>query len=143
MKTVFIVMSALFLFACGQSNEKKNNPVKTEEIRDHIAVLDFHTDHRCESCITIEKLTQETLNAYFKNELKDSTITFSLINVDAAENKEMAEEYEAFGTSLMISVFKNGEEDVLDLTEWAFEAIHGNDFKAELKKELAIALKKL
>lgn len=136
-------MSAIILFSCGQSNEKSNDKVKTGEIKNHIEVLDFHTDHRCESCVAIEKLTNETLNEYFKGELKDSTITFSLINVDTPENKELAESYEAFGTSLMISVFKNGEEDVLDLTEWAFGAIHGNDFKTELKKELDVALKKL
>lgn len=143
MKSLLFVLTTIFLFSCG-SDDKENSEKSTfKRSGNYVAILDFHTDHRCKSCVTIEKLTKETLQENFKSELIDSTIVFSLINVDAAENKTIAEEYEAFGTSLMISVFKNGEEEVLDLTEWAFEAIHGDDFKTELKNEIKEALKKL
>lgn len=143
MKNIIYLFSTLLLFACGESPETVEKSVVVQPNKNYVAVYDFHTDHRCESCITIEKLTKETLNEHFSNELKDSTIIFSLVNVDAPENQTIAEEYEAFGTALMINVLKDGEEDVLDLTEWAFDAIHGDDFKNELKKELDQALKKL
>jgi len=143
MKKFIYFFSIVLLFSCGQSKEQNKETESVSPNKNYIAVYDFHTDHRCESCLTIEKLTKETLNESFKNELNDSTIVFSLINVDVAENDKIAEEYQAFGTALMITVFKDGEEDILDLTEWAFEAIHGNDFKKELKKELNNGLKKL
>lgn len=143
MKKVIFLLTTLLLFSCGESNDDNGKSVIVELDKNHVAVYDFHTDHRCESCLTIERLTKETLNENFGSNLKDSTITFTLINVDAKENQKIAEEYEAFGTALMITVFKDGEEDILDLTEWAFDAIHGDDFKSELKKELNQALKKL
>lgn len=143
MNKAIYLLSIVFLFSCSESDEMNKDVPKSKNVKNHIEVLDFHTDHRCESCLKIEKLTKETLNEFFKKELEEGTITFSLINVDVEENKEVAEEYEAFGTALMISVFKDGEEDLLDLTQWAFEAIHGDAFKSELTKELKIALKKL
>lgn len=143
MKKVIFLLTTLFLFSCSESIDKNEAPANTKPTKNHVAVYDFHTDHRCESCITIERLTKETLNESFPNQLEDSTIVFSLINVDSPENQKIAEEYEAFGTALMITVFKDGEEDILDLTEWAFDAIHGEDFKNELKKELDQALKKI
>ena len=143
MKKVIFLLTTVLLFSCGESNDKIEKSVQSEPSKNHVAVYDFHTDHPCESCITIENLTKETLNENFSSNMKDSTITFTLINVDSPENQVMAEEYDAFGTALMITVFKDGEEDILDLTEWAFDAIHGDNFKSELKKELGIALKKL
>ncbi|MFA7273021.1 MAG: nitrophenyl compound nitroreductase subunit ArsF family protein [Crocinitomicaceae bacterium] len=137
------LLSLLILFSCGQPDKKGEVNVKSEKSENHIEVLDFHTDHRCVSCLKIEELTRATLKESFQAELNDSLILFSLINVDSPENQTIAEEYEAFGTALMISVFKDGEESVLDLTEWAFNAIHGTDFKSELKKELKDALKQL
>jgi len=143
MKKIIFILGVLTFVSCSQSNketEESNTPKKESN---YIAVYDFHNDHRCKSCLTIERLAKETLEENFKNEMDDSTIIFSLINVDAPENEEMAEEYEAFGTDLMIVVFKDGEEDILDLTDWAFEAIHTDEFKSEFKKEIDIALKKL
>lgn len=143
MKKVIFLLTTLFLFSCSDSIDKNEALVNTKPTKNYVAVYDFHTDHRCESCLIIEQLTKETLNESFPNQLEDSTIVFSLINVDSPENQKIAEEYEAFGTALMITVFKDGEEDILDLTEWAFDAIHGEDFKNELKKELDQALKKI
>lgn len=143
MKNLIFLFSTLLLFACDGSTDNVEKSVVVQPNKNYVAVYDFHTDHRCESCLIIEKLTKETLNESYSSNLKDSTIIFSLINIDAVDNQNIAEEYEAFGTALMITVFKDGEEDVLDLTEWAFDAIHGDDFKNELKKELDQALKKL
>lgn len=133
----------MVLVSCKQNESIEKTEVSFPVERNHVAVFDFHNDHRCTSCVTIEKLSKETLNEFFKPELEDSTVVFSLVNVDLPENEKMAEEYEVYGTALMIVVFKDGEEDVLDLTDWAFEAIHGDDFKPEFKKEIELALNKL
>lgn len=145
MKKLIFVLSLAVLAACGSPNEEaKTNEGNTADItKNYVAVYDFHAANRCETCRAIEKETKETLNEVFKQELKDSLITFRLINAEAEENAALAEEYAAFGTTLAITVFKDGEKEIIDETNWAFDAIHGDDFKKELKEKLNTALGKL
>jgi uncharacterized lipoprotein YajG len=145
MKKLIFVLSLAILAACSSPSEEvktnEKNPVKTA--KNYVAVYDFHSANRCETCRAIEKETKETLNEHFKNELKDSSITFRLINAEAEKNAALAEEYAAFGTTLAITVFKDGEKEIIDETNWAFDAIHGDDFKEELTEKLNSALEKL
>ena len=143
MKKLIFLMSSVLLFSCSESNEQNSNLESVKLDKDHIAVYDFHTEHRCETCLAIEKATKETLNKKFKTQLDDQTITFTLINADAAENQEIAEKYAAFGTTLAITIVKGEQEEIIDITNWAFDAVHGDDFESELSEKLNTALDKL
>ena len=146
MKKVIFLMSTVIFFACSQPSETKqtsDSKTTTTIEKDHIAVYDFHTDHRCETCLAIEKATKETLGANFKEQLDENIITFTLINADSEENQTIAEEYSAFGTTLAITIIKDGKKDIIDITNWAFDAIHGDSFKSELTEKLKNALEKL
>lgn len=136
-------MSVAFLFSCGQSNEKSQKSVNSEPEKDHIAVYDFHTEHRCETCLAIEEATRKTLDKNFKSQVDNQTITFTLINAEAEENQALAEEYGAFGTTLAITIFKGNNKEIIDITNWAFDAVHGNNFESELTEKLDDALAKL
>ena len=137
------LLSTVLLFACSPSNDQKPEAPSSEPTKNHVAVYDFHTDHRCETCLAIEKATKETLNNHFKAQLDDETITFSLYNADDEKNAALAEKYTAYGTTLAITIFNDGKEEIIDITNWAFEAVHGDDFEAELKTQLTEALAKL
>lgn len=143
MKKIILLLSTVLFFSCGQSNEESKTTSIKELNKDHIAVYDFHTTHRCETCLAIEKATKETLNKNFKSQLDDQTITFTLINADATENHDLAEEYAAYGTTLAITIIKDGESEIIDITNWAFDAIQGDDFGAELTEKLNDALEKI
>ena len=136
-------MSVIFLFSCGQTNEKNEESVINEPEKDHVAVYDFHAEHRCETCLAIEKATKETLEKNFQSQIDDQTITFTLINAEAEENQALAEEYAAFGTTLAITIFKGDKKDIIDITNWAFDAVHGDNFEKELTEKLNDALAKL
>lgn len=143
MKKIILLLTTLLLFSCGQSDEEsKETSIKVQN-KDHIAVYDFHTAHRCETCLAIEKATKETLSKNFKSQVDDQIITFTLINADAEENQNIAEEYEAFGTTLAITIIKNGEKEIIDITNWAFDAVQGDDFETELTEKLNDALEKI
>jgi len=102
-----------------------------------IDVIDFHTDHRCKTCLTIEGLTKEVLNSTFAPQLKNGTLTFRLVNVDDKANAKVAEDFGAYGTALFLHVHKNGKAEKIDLTEWAFmKAGDAAAFKAELTKRI-------
>lgn len=143
MKKIIYLMSTVLLFSCGQSNGEKQQVSSNESTKNHIAVYDFHTTHRCETCLAIEKATLKTLNKNFKSQLDDETITFTLINADEKENQVLAEEYAAFGTTLAITIFKDDKKEIIDITNWAFDAVHGDNFESELTHKLHDASKKL
>lgn len=136
-------MSTALLFSCGQTDNGNQQTKTNEPTKDHIAVYDFHTEHRCETCLAIEKATKETLENNFKSQVDDQTITFTLINAEAEENQTLAEEYAAFGTTLAITIFKGEKKEIIDITNWAFDAVHGDNFEKELTEKLNDALTKL
>ncbi|HEY1115955.1 MAG TPA: nitrophenyl compound nitroreductase subunit ArsF family protein [Chitinophagaceae bacterium] len=97
-------------------------------------VLQFHLEHRCATCLKIEKLTRATLASYFKD------VPFTLVNVEKKENGKMAEQFGVYGTALFLYNPATGKKN--NLTELAFLKV-GNEamFTAELKKQVEEFLK--
>ena len=58
-----------------------------------VEIIQFHSEHRCVTCLKIEELTKEAIKSY-------TGMSFKLINVDDAKNKKMAEKFEAAGTAV-------------------------------------------
>jgi hypothetical protein len=128
----------LFVTACTSNAQQ---PAKSTTTATRIDVIDFHNEHRCKTCLTIQSLTEEVLNTTFAAEKKAGTITFRTANVDDKANAKLAEEFGAYGSALFLHVHKNGKAEKIDLTEWAF--MTANDaakFKAELTKKLRTVL---
>lgn len=141
-KFLTIVVITLLFSSC--KNQDKSQATILDASVSKIEVLDFHSTHRCMTCNAIEKNTKYTLNTYFAEELKDHKITFQVINVDEKENEEIAEKFEASGTTLILNVIKKGKETQINLTDFAF--MNGNDqdaFSKELKAKIATELKSL
>ncbi len=145
MKTIRILTAfvcALIFTSChGQSNNQILTPDQTIT---KIEVIDFHATHRCMTCNAIESNTKYTLDTYFSTELDEGKITFQTINVDKKENQKIAEKFEVYGTALFLNVIKNGNEDKINLTDFAF--LNGNnkkDFSEKLKAKIEHELKTL
>jgi len=138
--SALVVVVSLVLFSCkGKAQSEKT---VNEKVANKIEVIDFHSTHRCMTCNAIESSTKFTLDTYFKNEVENNKITFQIVNVDLDENLKIAEKFEATGTALFLNVVKDGKEEQIDLTEFAF--MNGNDqkvFSDELKVKLEEALK--
>ena len=138
-----IPLALLILFAGCSGNEKKKKTV-TANGAARIEVLDFHTTHRCKTCLTIEQLTKGLLAESYSREMKEGLISFRLINADDEANAEIVEKFLAFGTTLIINTVKNGQESHVDLTSFAFmNADDETKFKAGLKKHLEESLQKI
>ncbi|MBK5208415.1 MAG: hypothetical protein JJE44_02790 [Flavobacteriaceae bacterium] len=136
------IIVSLFLFSCTGNAQNKTATKQAKE--DSIEVIDFHSTNRCMTCKAIEANTKYTLDTYFANEVKTGKIVFKIVNVDKKENEQMAEKFEASGTALFLNVIKEGKENHIDLTNFAF--MKGNDkeaFSSELKETLKIQLKSL
>jgi hypothetical protein len=93
-----------------------------------VEIIQFHSEHRCVTCLKIEELTKEAVNAY-------TGMTFKLVNIDDAKNEKMAEQFEAAGTALFIYNPKTGKKK--DMTDFAFmNASNKTKFIEGMKKEI-------
>jgi phosphoribosylanthranilate isomerase len=130
MKNLSITMFTFFafLFSTCNSQAQQNGVTKTVN-KQNIEVIQFHSEHRCFTCLKIETITKATLKKHFQ------TISFSLINVDDKKNAKQAEKFEATGTALFLFNSATGKKK--DLTDFAFmKAGDEKKFEAELKKHI-------
>lgn len=70
-----------------------------------IEIIHFHGTNQCWSCVTMGDLAEETINTYFKDELKSGKITFEHLNAELSENYVKAKKYEVTGSSLWIGTY--------------------------------------
>ena len=132
----FLFYIGLLVFSsCNEQNNSKT--INTTDTSTKIEVIDFYGTHRCVTCEAIEANAAYTVNTYFKDQLASGKLSFMTVNVDDEANYNIAERFEATGTALFINVIKDGKENHIDLTNFAFQK--GKDkkvFSAELKAKI-------
>ena len=95
MKNLSIAIFAFIAFtlnACNGNAQQNNSNAQVNTIE----VIQFHSEHRCITCLKIEKLARATLASNFKS------VPFKLVNVDDKRNVKMTEQFEATGTALFL-----------------------------------------
>lgn len=141
-KILSVLALSIVLFSCNSNAQ--NGQKKLSKPKNKIEVIDFHSTHRCVTCTAIEANTKYTLETYFSEEIESNKITFQSVNVDEEKNYEIAEKFEASGTSLFLNVVVNGKESILNLTDFAFSKGRDKEaFSVELKLKIEAQLKKL
>ena len=131
MKRLLLLTVAAAFVACGQ--KPAGNSVDSIRSSDGVEVLSFHAKKRCPTCIAIENLTREVVEADFAAQLADSSLVFRVVNI--SEEEALADKYEVTWSSLLVIRHRKGAERVTDLTESAFANARSNPekFKAELR----------
>jgi len=120
-----------FVFSsCQNKAQNMNDQANVSEfkLKPNIEVIQFHSEHRCQTCLDIEAMTKEAILPY-------GGIPFRLINVDDSNNKSISNEFKTAGTSLFIYNPVQGKK--LDLTDFAFmNASDKEKFIRGLQKEI-------
>ena len=98
----------------GISQKNEDQEIKPAE---KIQLYLFHSTNRCYSCITAGEYAKKTLEQNFSKELESEKIEFREINVDLAENKEVAAKFKATGTSLFINSVIDGQDNIKEDTQ--------------------------
>lgn len=70
--------------------------------RHKIVAYYFHGTVRCETCLNIEKYTDEALNTYFADELADGRLVWRVINREVPPNEHFVEDYQLYSQALII-----------------------------------------
>ena len=142
----FAILSslAISLFFVSCKGKAQGNQSTATNIANKIEVIDFYGTHRCVTCKAIEASTKYTLDTYFSDEQKNGTIVFKTVNVDDKKNYEIAENFEASGTSLFLNVIIDGKESHINLTDFGYAKGRDQEaFSKELKAKIDTALKTL
>lgn len=131
-------------FSCTGQESTGSQATAPEARANQVEVIDFHSTHRCKTCVKIERHTETLLKAAFPEEMASGKITFKTVNIDKPENAAMAERFQAGGTALYLNVVHDGQEKHVDLTDMAFmKAFDEQAFHASLKAEIEAQLKPL
>ena len=145
MKNLFYTLiAALLLISCGNSTEKKTETASTDvKQADRIEVLYFHGAQRCVTCKAIEANTKALLDSLYSNEIALGKIVYKIIDISQKENEEVADKYEVTWSSLFVNRWKNGTEEVNNMTEFGFANAKSDpdSFKNGIKSKIDELLK--
>lgn len=146
-----LLILSIFIFT-GCSNDNKtyyfneDGTMTTEkpvaQTANKIQVFTFHETQRCVTCIAIGKLSNETINEYYQDELKTGKIEVREINIDLPENKELAEKFQASGSALKINAIYDGQDHISeDTAVWRLTS-NPIQYKSYLKNKIDTLLGK-
>lgn len=122
----FLILFSGLFFIHINAGYAQSNAIKTKKAE--IEVIQFHSEHRCATCLKIEEMTKETVKEF-------SGVPFRLINVDDKKNEKIAAQFEAAGTALFLHNPKTGKKK--DLTDFAFlNSGNKTKFIEGMKKEI-------
>lgn len=145
--SLYLLFVATVFFSCGNgSNKKPNTSAQTEfnadahvvSNRDRIEVLYFHSAQRCITCRAIEKHTKELLDSLYSAELANGAIVYKSIDISLKENEAIVDKYEVAWSSLIVSKWDKGNEQVDNMTDYAFSYAKGQPevFKTGIKHKI-------
>ena len=142
MKHLFLIAISLLLFSCS-GKPKTENKQEVSARGDRVEVIYFHGKQRCVTCSAIEQLTNEVLEATFRNQIDKGAVVYKVIDISDPQNEAITDKYEVTWSSLYINGWKGGKETVNNMTEFSFANEKGSPdiFKEGIKNKINELLK--
>lgn len=107
--TVVLLAFASFTFAFQLAKEFKTTAGESIKLREGLNVVCTHAAARCTTCLTVEKLTKESLDEYFPDELHSGEIVFQDLDYTHPDASQFAEKYNVATASVVLVLVRNGE----------------------------------
>ncbi len=130
-KISFLISAAVMITGMLIGSAFAGEPVQQVAKSTPIEVYYFHMTHRCTTCQTVEKVSEEAVNEFFADAVKKGDVTFKAINIEDKENKALVKKLKVQGQSLLIV---NGK-DQINITDKGFmyAMTEPEKLKAEIK----------
>jgi len=122
-----------------KNNSGTVNETVTEQKPENITikVVKFEPDNPCQGCTNLGNYAEETIKTHFPEEYKSGKITYETVNYQDPKNRRIIEKYNVMGSSLYITVIKDGKEEIIDANDmWNYvwdEDKYTNIFKNKLE----------
>lgn len=95
---------------CSQCTSKSCDTQVADKSTEGAGIYYFHGDRKCKTCKVVGSKAKELAEKL--------NIKFFDVNIDQVENKNLAEEFQATGSSLFVKHAKSGK--IEDMTNFAF-----------------------
>lgn len=145
-KLFYLLIATIVLISCGNgSKNKTETSIAKENQTNRVEVLYFHGAQRCITCRAIEANTVALLDSLYSKEQADGKIIFKVIDISKKENEQIADKYEVTWSSLFVNDWKDGKENVNNMTEFSFSNARNapDKFKEGIKSKIDELLKQL
>lgn len=135
----------LLLFASvtlGVQIGKEFRTVRPIRLSNGLNVVCTHATARCTTCLTVERLTQELLDAVFSKQIESGRIVFRDVNFEQPEANDFCAEYEVATSSVVLVDVREGKAVAgVNLADEVWK-LHtdGPKFKDMLKKHIETML---
>jgi hypothetical protein len=118
MLLVFVAVSVVYLVMneTRKPTQPGGDQTTEENVRnagstDRLIVYYFHGNKRCNTCRTIEALTEEAITTGFSEQLESGRIEWKTVNVDETENGHFVGDYELTTRSVVLVEIRQGHEE--------------------------------
>jgi hypothetical protein len=127
-----VILTIIFVILVCGCTETKNEPGAAENLSNKltspvnvsqgvknitIKVVKFEPDNPCQGCTNLGNFANETIQRHFPEEYKSGKIVYETVNYQDAENIEIVRKYNVVGSSLYITVIKDGKEEINDAND--------------------------
>jgi hypothetical protein len=120
MTNLLIIFSALFLFSCqGTMDKKVISPVKRDAASAKVEVYYFHQSKRCKTCIAVGELAKQFVKDNYES-MNNKDVLYRDINISLEENQNIADKFQVNWSGLYILNHNSKGEVTDNLTEFAF-----------------------
>jgi hypothetical protein len=99
---LLLIFFCLINLVSAQASKSKDNI--------EVKVTYFHATMRCQTCMKIEKYTNESINNHFQKELKNGKIILESIDFQDEKNEHFMDDYKFDTQALIVAKFKNGKQ---------------------------------
>ncbi len=119
-----VLLISIFALAvnvsCSSSKEGKSEETPVIDFESSkVAVIYFHGKQRCFTCVTLQNITQATINEFYG---ENPDVAFYEIDYSDRNNDEIAEKYEIAMSSLIIAT----KDKHINLTMDAFNMVNSD-----------------
>ena len=145
-KLFYVLIAGIILISCGNGAKGKTETTTANSEAtqiDRVEVLYFHGAQRCITCRAIEANTKALLDSLYSKEIASGKIVYKIIDISKKENEQIADKYEVTWSSLFVNGWKNGKENINNMTEFSFANAKGypDKFKDGIKNKIDELLK--
>ncbi|QKG79156.1 nitrophenyl compound nitroreductase subunit ArsF family protein [Tenuifilum thalassicum] len=137
LRYLLLFTASLTIASCQGKVNSQANDSSDKNSGSPVTIYYFHGEHRCPTCLAIEKETKTTFEVNLSKEAEAGTVEFEVINADEAKNQALCEKYGVYGSTLLLV---KGNKTV-NLTNMAFSNARRNP--DQFREELANEVKKL
>jgi len=110
-----------------------------------VDVIYFHVNQRCVTCLCFEQHVNNVIDTYFQDAVSSGKLAYRVLNLQKAENTDIAKKYGAVGSQLFINVIIKGVdniEDIQSIWNWKCPSDPGG-FERKVKSIIEQSLKEI